>query len=99
MTEGAAYLYPGAPLLRGTDHIRTFLETADSIVKQTWTPIFADVSPTAGSGTRTVGRTRVDRGASTSRAGGKQERVATRGVCQHQACARRGLGDDTRSQR
>jgi ketosteroid isomerase-like protein len=44
MTEGAAYLYPGAPLLRGTDPIRTFLETADSIVTQTWTPAFADVS-------------------------------------------------------
>jgi ketosteroid isomerase-like protein len=44
MTEGAAYLYPGAPLLRGTDHIRTFVETADSMVKLTWTPAFADVS-------------------------------------------------------
>src|SRR5712664_2965927 len=33
MTEGAAYLYPGAPLLRGADHIRTFLETADSIAR------------------------------------------------------------------
>ncbi len=44
MTEGAAYLYPGAPLLRGTDHIRSFLETADSMVKVTWTPAFADVS-------------------------------------------------------
>ncbi len=44
MTEGAAYLYPGAPLLRGTDHIRSFLETADSMVKLTWTPAFADVS-------------------------------------------------------
>ncbi len=44
MTEGAAYLYPGAPLLRGTDRIRTFLEKADSIVAQTWTPAFADVS-------------------------------------------------------
>jgi ketosteroid isomerase-like protein len=44
MTEGAAYLYPGAPLLRGAGHIRTFLETADSIVTQTWTPAFADVS-------------------------------------------------------
>ena len=44
MTEGAAYLYPGTPLLRGTDHIRAFLETADSTVKQTWTPTFADVS-------------------------------------------------------
>src|SRR3989441_12961868 len=44
MTQGAAYLYPGAPLLRGADHIRTFLETADSIATQTWTPAFADVS-------------------------------------------------------
>src|SRR5947207_447012 len=44
MTEGAAYLYPGAPLLRGADHIRAFLETLDSTVKQTWTPTFADVS-------------------------------------------------------
>lgn len=44
MTEGAAYLYPGAPLLRGTDQIRTFLETSDSIVRQTWAPAFADVS-------------------------------------------------------
>src|SRR2546426_945297 len=26
LTEGAAYLYPGAPLLRGTEHIRPFLE-------------------------------------------------------------------------
>jgi ketosteroid isomerase-like protein len=44
MTAGAAYLYPGAPLLRGTDHIRSFLETADSMAKLTWTPAFADVS-------------------------------------------------------
>src|SRR5258705_3074447 len=44
MTAGAAYLYPGAPLLRGTDHIRSFFETADSMVKLTWTPAFADVS-------------------------------------------------------
>jgi len=44
MTDGAAYLYPGAPLLRGTDHIRSFLATADSMVKLTWTPAFADVS-------------------------------------------------------
>src|SRR2546425_8878340 len=44
LTEGAGYLYPGAPLLRGTDHIRTFLQTADSIRAQTWTPAFADVS-------------------------------------------------------
>jgi ketosteroid isomerase-like protein len=50
LTEDAAYLYPGAPLLRGTDHIRSFLTTADSIVKQTWTPAFADVSADGGLG-------------------------------------------------
>src|SRR5258705_6261151 len=44
MPAGAVYLYPGAPLLRGTDHIRSFLETADSMVELTWTPAFADVS-------------------------------------------------------
>jgi len=44
MTDGAAFLYPGAPLLRGSARIRTFLETADSIPKQTWAPAFADVS-------------------------------------------------------
>jgi len=41
---GAAYLYPGAPLLRGSDHIRAFLASTDSILKQTWAPAFADVS-------------------------------------------------------
>ncbi len=44
LNEGAAYLYPGAPLLRGADHIRSFLESTDSIVTQTWSPLFADVS-------------------------------------------------------
>ncbi len=44
LNEGAAYLYPGAPLLRGTDRIRSFLESTDSIVQQTWAPVFADVS-------------------------------------------------------
>src|SRR5207249_6993238 len=44
LNEGAAYLYPGAPLLRGTDQIRSFLESTDSIVQQTWAPVFADVS-------------------------------------------------------
>lgn len=44
LTENAAYLYPGAVLLRGSAHIRTFVETADSLVTQTWTPVFADVS-------------------------------------------------------
>lgn len=44
LDHGAAYLYPGAPLLRGSDHIRSFLERTDSILRQTWAPIFADVS-------------------------------------------------------
>src|SRR5258706_3131044 len=44
LDHGAAYLYPGAPLLRGSDHIRSFLESTDSIVQQTWAPVFADVS-------------------------------------------------------
>ena len=44
LDAGAAYLYPGAPLLRGSDHIRSFLGSTDSIVQQTWAPIFADVS-------------------------------------------------------
>jgi len=44
LDDGAAYLYPGAPLLRGSDRIRAFLEGTDSIVKQTWAPVFADVS-------------------------------------------------------
>ena len=44
MADGAALLYPGAPLLRGTARIRSFLETSDSIAKQTWAPAFADVS-------------------------------------------------------
>ncbi|HEY3219804.1 MAG TPA: hypothetical protein VGJ80_03660 [Gemmatimonadales bacterium] len=44
LTDSAAFLYPGAPLLRGSDRVRSFLETADSIVKQTWAPAFADVS-------------------------------------------------------
>jgi len=44
LTDGAAYLHPGAPLLRGTDKIRAFLEAADSTDKVTWSPAFADVS-------------------------------------------------------
>lgn len=44
LDDGAAYLYPGAPLLRGSGHIRAFLESTDSIVQQTWAPVFADVS-------------------------------------------------------
>jgi hypothetical protein len=42
LTDGAAYLHPGAPLLRGTNQIRAFLETRDSVL--TWVPAFADVS-------------------------------------------------------
>jgi len=44
LTDDAAYLYPGAPLLRGAQQIRSFLQRADSIGKQTWEPAFADVS-------------------------------------------------------
>jgi len=43
-TDDAAYLYPGAPLLRGSERIRAFLQNADSILKQTWAPVFGDVS-------------------------------------------------------
>lgn len=42
-TDDAAFLYPGAPLLRGSDRIRAFL-TSDSVRAQTWTPMFGDVS-------------------------------------------------------
>ena len=44
LSEQAAYLHPGAPLLRGSDKIRGFLETADTAGHITWTPMFADVS-------------------------------------------------------
>lgn len=44
LSEQAAYLHPGAPLLRGTDKIRPVLEAADSAGHVTWTPTFADVS-------------------------------------------------------
>ena len=43
-SDDAAYLYPGAPLLRGGERIRAFLQNSDSILKQTWTPAFGDVS-------------------------------------------------------
>ena len=43
-TDDAAYLYPGAPLLRGGERIRAFLQNSDSLLKQTWTPVFGDVS-------------------------------------------------------
>ncbi|MGE5803303.1 MAG: hypothetical protein ACM358_13740 [Gemmatimonadota bacterium] len=44
LSEQAAYLHPGAPLLRGADKIRAFFQTPDSAGKVTWTPAFADVS-------------------------------------------------------
>lgn len=46
MVSGGAYLYPGAPLLRGTDKVREYFQRmpADSIVQLTWSPAFADVS-------------------------------------------------------
>ena len=44
LLDGAAYLYPGAPLLRGADRVRVFLQSSDSVLKLTWTPAFADVS-------------------------------------------------------
>lgn len=44
LNEHAAYLHPGAPLLRGADKIRAFFQTADSADRITWTPAFADVS-------------------------------------------------------
>ena len=44
LTDDAAYLYPGAPMLRGAVQIRSFLQSADSIGRQTWEPAFADVS-------------------------------------------------------
>lgn len=43
-TDDAAFLYPGAPLLLGLDRIRAFVGAGDSIQKQTWSPVFADVS-------------------------------------------------------
>jgi ketosteroid isomerase-like protein len=44
LTDGAAYLHPGAPLLRGSDKIREFFNSADSLEPLTWSPAFADVS-------------------------------------------------------
>lgn len=44
LNEQAAYLHPGAPLLRGAENIRTFFKTPDSAGNVTWSPAFADVS-------------------------------------------------------
>ena len=42
LTDDAAFLYPGAPLLRGVDHIREFVGAGNVIQKQTWSPVFAE---------------------------------------------------------
>lgn len=44
LSEQAAYLHPGAPLLRGAEQIRAFFQTPDSTGQVTWIPAFADVS-------------------------------------------------------
>ena len=44
LLDGAAYLYPGAPLLRGAGHVRAFLQGNDSVPTLRWSPAFADVS-------------------------------------------------------
>jgi ketosteroid isomerase-like protein len=44
LTDDAVYLYPGAPLLRGIDRIRSYVASNDSIIWPTWSPAFADVS-------------------------------------------------------
>ena len=44
MSSTAAYLYPGAPLLRGIDKVRAYFQNGDSIARMTWSPAFADVS-------------------------------------------------------
>jgi len=44
LTGGGAYLHPGAPLLRGSETIRMFLQSSDPLEKLTWSPVFADVS-------------------------------------------------------
>jgi len=44
LTDDAAYLHPGAPLLRGRNAIRAFLATAAPLAGLTWTPAYADIS-------------------------------------------------------
>jgi len=44
LTENAAYLHPGAPLLRGRGKIQEFLQTAAPLEGFTWAPAYADVS-------------------------------------------------------
>ena len=44
LTDNAAYLHPGAPLMRGKGKIRSFLETAAPLAGLTWAPAYGDVS-------------------------------------------------------
>jgi ketosteroid isomerase-like protein len=46
LTDNAAYLHPGAPLLRGKRRIRAFLDSvpADPLAGLTWSPVYADIS-------------------------------------------------------
>jgi ketosteroid isomerase-like protein len=44
LTDDAAYLHPGAPLLRGRNAVRTFLGTAAPLAGLTWAPAYADIS-------------------------------------------------------
>src|ERR1041384_1017912 len=44
LADSAAFLYPGAPLLRGARAIGAFVMAADFIATVSWTPAFADVS-------------------------------------------------------
>jgi ketosteroid isomerase-like protein len=44
LADDAAYLHPGAPLLRGRAAVRTFLSSAAPLTGLTWTPAYADVS-------------------------------------------------------
>jgi ketosteroid isomerase-like protein len=47
LTDNAAYLHPGAPLIRGKGKIRSFLETAAPLAGLTWAPADGDVSADA----------------------------------------------------
>jgi ketosteroid isomerase-like protein len=44
LTDNAAYLHPGAPLIRGKEKIRSFLESAAPLAGLTWEPAYGDVS-------------------------------------------------------
>ena len=44
LADNAAYLHPGAPLLRGRGPIRDFLQTAAPLAGLTWSPAYGEVS-------------------------------------------------------